>query len=134
MTAAVNPQAPATPAPRGLRAAKKEQAAKKAPAKRVQAKAKATVTPIAKPEKVVKESKVYEATGRSGQTVRRKFASTATHGVCVADRDGRTSRAKQGQVWKLFSSEALAQAWATKMHEAHGYDCAVVPATEVVVK
>jgi hypothetical protein len=135
MTAALNPET--TPAaPGGLRAAKKEQAAKKTPAKRAPAKA-ATVTEIkAAPAKAAtaKETKVFEATGRSGQTIRRKFAGIATHGVCVADPEGRTPTAKTGQIWKLFSSEKLAQAWAEKMSATHGYDCKVVPATEVVAK
>jgi hypothetical protein len=58
---------------------------------------------------------MYTAQGRSGQSVYRAFPTEMRYAVDVADKDGRTERARTGQIWKFFTSEDRAQKWAEKM-------------------
>ena len=76
------------------------------------------------------EKRFYTATARSGQVVKRQFATEVKWAVDVAEPEGRTPRAVAGRIWQLFGTKEAAQAYADKLN-GQGLDAIVVEAEAV---
>jgi L-aminopeptidase/D-esterase-like protein len=60
---------------------------------------------------------LYEATGGSGQISVRASKEPLVAAIDVADVAGKNDKARQGQVWKMFTGKVKAEKEATKLRE-----------------
>jgi hypothetical protein len=57
----------------------------------------------------------------------RSFTTVMTHAIDVADKDGKTERARTGQNWQLFATKEAAEKAAERLN-SRGYDAIVTTA------
>lgn len=57
----------------------------------------------------------------------RSFTTVMTHAIDVADKDGKTERARTGQIWQLFATKEAAENAAERLN-SRGYDVIVTTA------
>jgi len=57
----------------------------------------------------------------------RSFTTVMTHAIDVADKDGKTERARTGQIWQLFATKEAAEK-AAERPNSRGYDVIVTTA------
>jgi hypothetical protein len=113
----------------GLRRARKEQAAAKAPAKKVAAKV-AAKAPAKKATAPVGDKVTYAATGRGGAVRTTQSATPMLFAVDVSEPKSTNARAKAGRVWGFFATKDQADKAAARANAA-GNQAIVVAAKAV---